>query len=82
MSYILALLKLLVVMCFFFLTLITNVEFMDCSQGSDGFGTGRGFGRGVGGRMGGRGFGMDLSMINCILLSDMSWLITIFLPSA
>lgn len=34
--------------------------FMDCSQGSDGFGPGRGFGRGAGGRMGGRGFGMYL----------------------
>lgn len=44
--------------------------FMDCSQGSDGFGPGRGFGRGAGGRMGGRGFGIDLSLTNCILLND------------
>lgn len=38
--------------------------FVDCSQGSDGFGPGRGFGRGGGGRMGGRGFGIDLSLTN------------------
>lgn len=37
---------------------------LDCSQGPDGYGSGRGFGRGIGGRMGGRGFGESLYLLS------------------